>query len=69
MNDLEAMTQLINALRPWLAHLVVIGGWAHQLLRRHPNARAPAYEPLRTKDADVAFSLSAPLEGDISEGF
>ena len=67
MNDLEAMTQLINALRPWLAHLVVIGGWAHQLLRRHPNARTPAYEPLRTRDADVAFSLSAPLEGDISE--
>lgn len=67
MNDLEAMTRLINALRPWLAHLVVIGGWAHHLLRYHPDARAPAHEPLHTRDAGVAFSSSAPLEGDISE--
>jgi len=28
MNDLEAMTRLINALRPWLGHLVVVGGVA-----------------------------------------
>ena len=67
MNDLEAMARLINALRPWLAHLVVIGGWAHHLLRYHPDARAPAREPLHTRDADVAFSSSAPLKGDISE--
>ncbi len=59
--------RLISALRPWLAHLVVIGGWAHHLLRYHPEARAPTHEPLRTRDADVAFSSSAPLEGDISE--
>ena len=62
MHDLEAMTRLINALRPWLAHLVVIGGWAHHLLRYHPDARAPAHEPLHTRDADVAFSSSAPLK-------
>jgi hypothetical protein len=67
MNDLEAMTRLINALRPWLADLVVIGGWAHHLLRYHPDARAPAYEPLRTRDADIAFSSSAALEGNILE--
>lgn len=67
MNDLEAMTRLINALRPWLTDLVVIGGWAHHLLRYHPDARAPAYEPLRTRDADIAFSSSAALEGNIFE--
>jgi len=67
MNDLEAMTRLINVLRPWLAHLVVVGGWAHHLHRYHPDAMVPAHEPLRTRDIDVAFSSSAPLEGDISE--
>lgn len=67
MNDLAAMTRLIDALRPWLAHLVIVGGWAHQLFRYHPSAREPRYEPLRTRDADVAFSLSASLAGDISK--
>ena len=37
------------------------------MLRNHPDAAAPAHQPLRTRDADVAFSSSAPLEGDISE--
>lgn len=44
---------------------MIIGGWAHQLYRLHPSASAPQYEPLRTKDADVAFSDRAHLEGNI----
>ena len=65
MDDFADISRLIEALRPWLAHLVIVGGWAHRLHRFHPLANPPAYQPLRTRDADVAFSLRAPLEGDI----
>lgn len=64
-DDFADIARLIDALRPWLAHLVIVGGWAHRLHRFHPLANPPAYQPLRTRDADVAFSLKAPLEGDI----
>lgn len=65
MNDVGAMARLIAALRPWLGHLVIVGGWAHQLYRYHPLANPPSYLPVRTDDADIAFSLNAPLAGDI----
>ena len=61
------LSRLIDALRPWLGHLVVVGGWAHRLYRFHPLATAPEYSPLLTRDTDVALSQHAPLEGDISE--
>lgn len=64
-DDFADIARLIDALRPWLAHLVIVGGWAHRLHRFHPLANPPAYQPLRTRDADVAFSLTAPLEGNI----
>jgi hypothetical protein len=64
-DEFADIARLIDALRPWLAHLVIVGGWAHRLHRFHPLANPPAYQPLRTRDADVAFSLKAPLEGDI----
>ena len=63
--DLAAIARLVDALRPWLDHLVIVGGWAHRLHRLHPEARVPAYRPLRTRDADVAFSPADPLAGDI----
>lgn len=65
MSDVPSMTRLINAIRPWLGDLVIIGGWAHQLHRLHPLARVPRYEALRTTDADLAFSVRAKLEGNI----
>jgi hypothetical protein len=65
MDDVVAIARLIDALRPWREHLVIVGGWAHQLHRLHPWASPPAYLPLRTKDADVAFSLGAAPTGDI----
>lgn len=65
MDDLAAIGRLIDALRPWNDRLVIVGGWAHRLHRLHGWATPPAYAPLRTKDADVAFSLDAPLVGDI----
>lgn len=65
VDEFADIARLIDALRPWLAHLVIVGGWAHRLHRFHPLANPPTYLPLRTRDADVAFSLNAPLEGDI----
>lgn len=65
MDDLAAFARLIGALRPWLGDLVIVGGWAHRLHRFHPKAHPPAYEALRTRDADIAFSSGASLKGDI----
>ena len=66
MDDFAAFVRLLDALRPWLDQMVFIGGWAHRLHRLHPLAHPPPYAPLRTRDADVVFSSSAPLEGDIA---
>ena len=65
MDDSAAFARLIQALRPWLGHLVIVGGWAHRLHRLHPLAGTPTYAPLRTRDVDLALSLRAPLDGDI----
>lgn len=65
MNDLEALAKLIQALEPWRAHLVFVGGWAHRLYRFHPGVNAPAYQPIYTRDTDLAFANKAPLDGDI----
>ncbi|HET7464112.1 MAG TPA: GSU2403 family nucleotidyltransferase fold protein [Longimicrobium sp.] len=66
MNDEAAMAQLIGALRPWLGSLVIVGGWAHRLHRHSALASRPAYQPVLTLDADLAFSLHEPIEGDIA---
>lgn len=65
MHELAPIARLIDALRPWLGHLVFVGGWAHRLYRFHPQAKPQTYLPLRTRDADIAFSAAAPLAGDI----
>lgn len=66
MPELTAIARLIDALRPWLGQVVLVGGWAHRLYRFHELAQTPTYSPLRTNDADVAFSTTALLEGDIA---
>jgi hypothetical protein len=65
VDDFAAFARLLDALRPWLDDLVVVGGWAHRLYRFDRLARPPAYRPLTTKDADLAFAPNAPLTGDI----
>lgn len=65
MDDLAAMARLIDALRPWHGQLVIVGGWAHRLHRFHAMATPPAYLPQQTRDADVAFSSTARLSGEI----
>lgn len=67
MEDFANFARLVEAVRPWLTHLVIVGGWAHRLYRFHPLATSQEYQPLRTRDVDLAFSLNAPLEGDIRE--
>lgn len=65
MNDLAAFSRLIKALAPWQAQVVLVGGWAHRIHRLHPLAGAPGYQPLLTRDMDIAFAERPPLKGDI----
>lgn len=65
MNDLDALAKLAQALSPWRAHLVFIGGWAHRIHRFDPRANKLEYQPVFTRDTDLAFANKAPIEGDI----
>ncbi len=65
MNDLVLIARLIEALRPWLDDLVIVGGWAHQLHRFHPRAKVPSHAALGTKDADIALPGGSSLAGSI----
>lgn len=65
MNDLDALAKLAQALSPWRAHLVFIGGWAHRIHRFDPRANKLEYQPVFTRDTDLAFANRAPIEGDI----
>src|SRR5712691_3996559 len=65
MEDLANFARLVEGIRPWLTHVVIVGGWAHRLHRFHPLATAQDYQPLRTRDVDLAFSPDAPLHGDL----
>lgn len=65
MDEHAAFGRLVDALRPWLDQVVIVGGWAHRLYRHTQLAVAPAYEPVQTLDADVAFSLDTRLAGNI----
>jgi hypothetical protein len=56
MEDFANFARLLEAIRPWLAHVVIVGGWAHRLHRFHPLATAQKYQSLRTRDVDLAFS-------------
>ena len=65
MNDLEAFAKLVQALDPWRGQLVFIGGWCHRLHTLHPKANQLEYQPVFTRDTDLAFNRGASLEGDI----
>jgi len=71
----EAFARLIVALEPWLANIVIIGGWAHRLYRLHPRSQEVSYLPLITLDTDVAVPTRLPTsdrdlrERLISNGF
>ena len=40
--------------------MVIVGGWAHRLLRYHPLAQVVPHDPLLTLDTDIA--IPATLE-------
>lgn len=61
--EFASFARLIEALAPWLEHIVIIGGWAHRLHRFHPLAQPLEYEPLLTLDADVALPNPLPVKG------
>lgn len=64
----EFFARLIDALRPWLDLLTIVGGWAHRLYRLHPLAQPPTYAPLLTHDADLAIpALGTMGRGNIGE--
>lgn len=65
MNDLAPFVRLVEALAPWESRLLFVGGWAYRLYRLHGSATPPAYQPLATLDADVAFAERERLDGDI----
>jgi hypothetical protein len=59
-SDNEQFARLIVALEPWLAQVVIIGGWTHRLYWVHPSAQRTDHLPLTTLDTDIA--ISAPLK-------
>jgi hypothetical protein len=67
VEDSANFARLVEAIEQWLPHIVIVGGWAHRLHRFHPLATAQDYQPLRTRDVDLAFSPRAPLAGDLKQ--
>lgn len=67
MDDSANFARLVEAIRSWLPHMVVVGGWAHRLHRFHPLATVQDYQPLRTVDVDLAFSPRASFGGDLRQ--
>lgn len=67
MNDLEPFAKLVQALADWRNQLIFIGGWGHRLHRLDPRAQQPDYQPVFTRDTDLAFANREPFEGDIKQ--
>ena len=67
MNDLEAFAKLVQAIDPWRGQLVFIGGWSHRLHTLHPNASPLDFQPVFTRDTDLAFHNKVPLAGNIKD--
>ncbi len=66
--DLAAFARTAEALEPYLADLVFVGGWAHFLYTLRPEASPLGFTPLTTRDADVAAPLRlAPREQTIAQ--
>jgi hypothetical protein len=58
--DEQDFAVLIRALDPYLDRIVIVGGWAHRLHRRHPLAQPVPHAPLMTLDADLAIARDIP---------
>lgn len=60
--EIAPFSKFIGALDPWLAEVVLIGGWAHRLYRLDSRARELEYLPLTTLDGDVAVPTKLKVE-------
>lgn len=67
MNDIEAFANLVQALAPWRQQLIFVGGWGHRLHRLDPRANQLEYQPVFTRDTDLAFANKELIEGDIKQ--
>ena len=67
VQDPEAFKRLVRALEPWLDQVVIVGGWAHQLYRLHPEALELDYPPLLTLDKE-AIARQIVAEQKIGSG-
>lgn len=65
VNDLDTLAKLVDALEPWRGQRVFVGGWAHRIHQFSPRANQLEYEPVFTRDTDLAFASDAVIEGDI----
>lgn len=61
--ETASFARFIEALRPALPMVVVIGGWAHRLYRLLPDAMVQPGSPLMTHDADIAIDPALASEG------
>lgn len=52
--DDEKFAQLVDALGPYLARVVIVGGWARRLFRNHPLAQTLPYAPLTQREEPPA---------------
>lgn len=68
VSDVEPFVRFVEALRPWLRHVTLVGGWAHRLHRVHPLSQPLEYPPLMTRDADIAVPVGAIPSGDDLRG-
>jgi hypothetical protein len=53
-DEVDALRRVHAVVSKFPGAFVIVGGWAAHLLRRHPLARPPDFDPLRTEDLDVA---------------
>lgn len=63
-SEMPEFRKLVGALGPYLADLVVVGGWAHRLMTEHEVASRLPFEPLMTLDADLAGREQLPVRGE-----
>ncbi len=65
--DHAALARFVDALRPYLDDLTLVGGWAHRLYT-HFLEEPPPFEPLTTEDADLATPIDLPIrDGTLAE--
>lgn len=67
MNDLESFAKLVQALHAWRGHLIFVGGWAHRLHTMHAEASKLEFQPVFTKDVDLALNRPPPEHGSIKD--